>query len=846
MSINLLTIVLLAIYAWRPPATDCDKILEDAEREYEAGRFHLVEALAADCLPENIPREQRARALALVARTQLMQDREAEARATLSKLVKLYPNYRDGRKYDLPVLHEILTELNQAPKPVTVSSVSKSEESLFEAPAAVTVITAEQIKRRGYNDLSEVLEDLPAFDVIRGNGIFYASLYTRGYRNTVNDRTMLLIDGSAVNGLWADSIWLSRQYPMLNVDRIEVIYGPASTMYGANAFQGVINVITKQASELVENTGDYRLQSRLGYGAWNSRYLDLLATGRPNGQFDFNLALRLFRSDEPDRSGYADWDYDYDTAVYFPGSDAEEWERENARQMDKALLKQGYSGRPISYDDLTDNYSLNGTLRFRNVSVNLQSMRRDEGSTGWYLDRYYAGGKNGQRWVPRQTSIKVSFAENFGNLSLNMHGRYRRDHLARGTRFIQLITYENGGLSLEELRKNFRPVIRDTLFSQSSDEIRLEAVASYQKGNLDLVGGMAFRTADIQGNYINEVTHTFLDIEGLPFNREQLTKFEDAVSSTGQFFRQQELGAFLQGSWHISDLWKVFAGGRIDNGRIRASTGADNIQVGDESFPVEGYGAVFNPRLGAVYKPGPGSVLKLIYSEAFKDASSFHRYTTGSSRPKPNPSLPPEKVKNLELAGIYFHEESRLTAELSAYAATYDNAVISVPLEEEPDKTRFVASGTLEIIGLQTSLLKDWEDFRLNGGASWIRPRNTQQDERIADIARFKLSVGIDWTARPDLGFNLRVNHVGERTREELNTEKITLAPVSAYTVAHLAVRYRPPIRRLFIQLTADNAFNQSYDHPGVRTSTGIHAERLPQPGAHLFLHLTYELGRLP
>ena len=92
----------------------------------------------------------------------------------------------------------------------------------------------------------------------------------------------------------------------------------------------------------------------------------------------------------------------------------------------------------------------------------------------------------------------------------------------------------------------------------------------------------------------------------------------------------------------------------------------------------------------------------------------------------------------------------------------------------------------------------------------------------------------------------IRDNHVGERTREELNTDKVTLEPVSAYTVSHLAVRYRPPIPRLFIQLTADNAFNQSYDHPGVRTSIGIHAERLPQPGANLFFHLTYELGPLP
>ncbi len=62
---------------------------------------------------------------------------------------------------------------------------------------------------------------------------------------------MLLIDGVEDNDLASSTAWISRQFPLSNIDRIEVVYGPASTMYGANAFAGVINVITKEPEQVV-------------------------------------------------------------------------------------------------------------------------------------------------------------------------------------------------------------------------------------------------------------------------------------------------------------------------------------------------------------------------------------------------------------------------------------------------------------------------------------------------------------------------------------------------------------------------------------------------------------------
>src|SRR4029079_8137540 len=133
----------------------------------------------------------------------------------------------------------------------TVTSVSKAKEPLAQAPATVEVITGAEIERRGYPDLEAVLRDLPGFDFSRRAGASYSNVYQRGYRSIETNRTMLLIDGVEDNDLASSTAWISRQFPLSNIDRIEVVYRPASTMYGANAFAGVINVVTKQPEQIV-------------------------------------------------------------------------------------------------------------------------------------------------------------------------------------------------------------------------------------------------------------------------------------------------------------------------------------------------------------------------------------------------------------------------------------------------------------------------------------------------------------------------------------------------------------------------------------------------------------------
>ena len=122
-----------------------------------------------------------------------------------------------------------------------VSSASGVPESLRHAPAAMIVILAEDIRQRGYDNLAEVLADVPGFDISVSNGTTYAVAQQRGYRSPFGQRTLLLVDGVVNNELWSQAPDISRQFPLQMIERIEILYGPASAVYGANAFAGVVH-----------------------------------------------------------------------------------------------------------------------------------------------------------------------------------------------------------------------------------------------------------------------------------------------------------------------------------------------------------------------------------------------------------------------------------------------------------------------------------------------------------------------------------------------------------------------------------------------------------------------------
>jgi iron complex outermembrane recepter protein len=130
---------------------------------------------------------------------------------------------------------------------IQVTSVSKHAEKLLDAPSAIQVITAEHIRQSGVTTLPEALRLASNLQVAKVNASQWA-ISARGFNNVLADKLLVMIDGRSVyTPLYAGVYWDVQNVMLEDVDRIEVISGPGGTLWGANAVNGVINIVTKKA-----------------------------------------------------------------------------------------------------------------------------------------------------------------------------------------------------------------------------------------------------------------------------------------------------------------------------------------------------------------------------------------------------------------------------------------------------------------------------------------------------------------------------------------------------------------------------------------------------------------------
>ncbi len=130
-----------------------------------------------------------------------------------------------------------------------ITSVSRKQERLFEAAAAVFVITQEDIRRSGVTSIPEALRMAPGIDVAQIDANKWA-ITARGFNERFADKLLVLIDGRAVYTPLSSGVYWDIQDLMLeDIERIEVIRGPGATLWGANAVNGVVNIITKKSSD---------------------------------------------------------------------------------------------------------------------------------------------------------------------------------------------------------------------------------------------------------------------------------------------------------------------------------------------------------------------------------------------------------------------------------------------------------------------------------------------------------------------------------------------------------------------------------------------------------------------
>ncbi len=197
---------------------------------------------------------------------------------------------------------------------VPISSVARHGQTVAEAAAAIYVISPEDIRRSGATSIAEALRMAPGLDVARIDGNKWA-ISSRGFNDFFANKLLVLMDGRSVyTPLFSGVFWDVQDTVLEDIERIEVIRGPGATLWGANAVNGVINVITKPAQEtqgtLISAGGgneergfaEARYGGKIGQDAAFRAYVkyfnrDDSFNAQPTANDDWNMIRGGFRTD---------------------------------------------------------------------------------------------------------------------------------------------------------------------------------------------------------------------------------------------------------------------------------------------------------------------------------------------------------------------------------------------------------------------------------------------------------------------------------------------------------------------------------------------------------------------
>lgn len=213
---------------------------------------------------------------------------------------------------------------------IEVTSVSRQAESLSSAAAAIYVITGEEIRQRGFQSIPQALRDVPGLHVAQIDSQKWA-VSSRGFNGRYNNKMLVMIDGRSVySPEFSGVYWEVQDTLMADIDRIEVIRGPGAAIWGANAVNGVINIITRHSADTL---GGY---AELGAGDYQQSFAGFRYGGRLAPGLTGRAYVKAFKRDDLD---FDPADVSPSAAALISQSDTDNgwWKQQMGGRLDMSL-----------------------------------------------------------------------------------------------------------------------------------------------------------------------------------------------------------------------------------------------------------------------------------------------------------------------------------------------------------------------------------------------------------------------------------------------------------------------------------------------------------------------------
>ncbi|MES2430262.1 MAG: TonB-dependent receptor plug domain-containing protein [Bacteroidota bacterium] len=652
---------------------------------------------------------------------------------------------------------------------IQVVTASGYLQTTAEAPSTITLITEQKIAERGYEQLEDALRDVPGIDMIHINGYAPTLVYFRGMYGAENQRALLMIDGIGENNIIGSNDMAGPAYSLHNVERIEIIWGPASALYGANAFGGVINIITKKGADI------NGVQVKRGFGSFNTSFGNLLL-GVKKSNFEFTAGASLYSTDGPK---FTNRDPQY-SASYF----------------DKA-------------------YSLNTSLSYygKRAKTTL-GFRTYKTPSGWGT---YANSPTAYLGLPPQ-----------GNGNVGLVGVLQRD--IRGERsglidsYLRTVFLQNEFAVNKKLNIFSRIVYRQTGTGDDSYVyITLDSTKLYRA----IVASFSNRiSGEVSANYtINEDQRLTAGMQFYQDNVEQgsrMATFDPTVHLLDGKDTLLNLGAtFLTRKYDIRNNFGSYLQYILNTKLLTKTSFTAGIRYDYNSY----FKSAVSPRIVIVNNPNDKLTLKLQFGMAFRAPTNLEIHQTGL-----NFKLTTEKIKTYEVNAIYaFSKAVRL--QLNGFRNILTDVIILGNLSGfNPDKNPGIFKITGVETNLDMEIKKNLTGFfNFTYQYPWGKNLVSGNSGQLPGVARIKANAGISVQVADLFTFSILENHIGKRGSPRTNP----YGPVKGYYLTNCTLSTAELFNKgVTVSLSVRNLFDTKWLDPGFRTADGLlYSTVLEQPG---------------
>ncbi len=672
---------------------------------------------------------------------------------------------------------------------VEITSATGNSTPLDKAPATASVITSEEIEAMGARTLDEALEFVPGLHVSLSALNRLDAVYSiRGIHTGFNPHVLLLMNGVPVQFSLQGGRPALLRLPVTSISKVEVIRGPGSAIYGADAYAGVINVITK------DGTTDDNLALGGSAGSFGQRESWVQGSGELGGaQFLFGVTYQYTDGDDTrtltrDLQTTLDENFGTDASLA-PGS-----------------LSTGYEIWDTHIALNTKKWKVNGWYwESNNAGIGAGAAqaldrRGHDDSSLWLGDVTYQLMEDAHGWESeaRISYLRYKLQAQFNIFPSGTVLPIGADGNANFTSPAGVVAFPDGFIG------NPGATTEDTQFDLISiynawDSLKLRLAVGSKQQKLDSTETKNFGPGVIDGSE-GVVDGALTDVSDTEF------VFVKDSSRSIKYLS-------VQGEWNWVRDWQLTAGIRLDD--------------------YSDFGTTINPRFALVWTASEKLTTKFLYGSAFRAPSFTEQFNENNPISLGRDDLDPETIDTYEVSLNATISENVL-ANLNVFYYEAKDMIEFIPDQGATTSTAQNARNQTGSGFEFESLIDITNNLRLEGNYSWSDVEDKDSGRDVADAPAQQISLKLGWYPTKTILLGLQLNRVEDRKRADMDPRQ----PVADYTLVDAVVRKDNLFGVMGVKLSVKNIFDSDAREP---SSSAISEDYLLE-GRSISLSLEYKI----